>query len=199
MRIRTLRLPASSKRCSSPGKEGEPIDLFPIKGNLFLNAGCVYFCSSRMVFVGFSLQDDNFHRIADGVKKAFKGRGNSQKVPGTFSNDAVGPTNRAFGTNLTLISNPLSEELWKPNIEFQVRQWRRDGAEEKRSEEKRRQEKQKGKEEKKKTKAEEAEEGKKRQGTKKSRREQEKKKWKGIEEQNKKIINKTNDLHRSLF
>ncbi len=33
-----------------------------------------YFVSfSRMVFVGFSLQDDNFHRIADGVKKAFKG------------------------------------------------------------------------------------------------------------------------------
>ncbi len=28
--------------------------------------------TSHMLFVGFSLNDDNFHKVADGVKKAIK-------------------------------------------------------------------------------------------------------------------------------
>jgi hypothetical protein len=73
-----------------------------------------------MVFVGFSLQDENFHRIADGVKKAFKGTKEAlvsfSYLPACF----LEPTGRTFGTNLTLISNPLSEELWTSQIEFQA-------------------------------------------------------------------------------
>src|SRR5947209_5578996 len=55
--------------------------------------------TSHMLFIGFSLTDDNFYRIADGVRKAMKQR-------------------TSFGTNVTLFSNPFMEELWTPDVKF---------------------------------------------------------------------------------
>ncbi len=53
--------------------------------------------TKHMLFVGFSLEDDNFHRIVDAVRKAVR-------LPG---GDAG-----LFGTTLALGSSPLAEELW---------------------------------------------------------------------------------------
>ncbi len=55
----------------------------------------------HMLFVGFSLNDDNFHRIADEVRRAL--------------GSAVGP-DANFGTSLVLGRDPLLEELWMPDI-----------------------------------------------------------------------------------
>jgi hypothetical protein len=55
-----------------------------------------------MLFIGFSLQDDNSHRIADEVRRA------------------LGPATRnetTFGTALVLGHDQFLEELWQPDIE----------------------------------------------------------------------------------
>lgn len=54
----------------------------------------------HMLFVGFSLNDDNFHRIADEVRRALSA--------------AQGISN--FGTSLVLGRDSLLEELWLPDI-----------------------------------------------------------------------------------
>lgn len=62
----------------------------------------------HMLFVGFSLSDDNFHRIADEVRRALE--------PGI--KDAQDTRERrAFGTSLILGPDPFLEELWRPEIE----------------------------------------------------------------------------------
>src|SRR5690606_38972835 len=54
----------------------------------------------HMLFVGFSMSDDNFHRIAYDVRRA------------------IGSEARAdpFGTALLLTDDPLLEELWHDDI-----------------------------------------------------------------------------------
>jgi hypothetical protein len=60
----------------------------------------------HMLFVGFSLKDDNFHRIADAVRRAVRPFANPESM--------VAP----FGTTLTLVRNPLVEELWKKDLRW---------------------------------------------------------------------------------
>src|SRR5262249_24393238 len=57
----------------------------------------------HMLFVGFSLNDDNFHKVADAVRRARdpKQQGRSR-----------------FGTVLKLAREPYVEELWKDELSF---------------------------------------------------------------------------------
>ena len=54
----------------------------------------------HMLFVGFSLNDDNFHRIADAVRRVVR------------APDCDGEGALPFGTVLSLERSPLVEELW---------------------------------------------------------------------------------------
>jgi hypothetical protein len=62
--------------------------------------------TQHMLFVGFSLNDDNFHRIAEAVRRAVRS-------PRNNGNDA-----EPFGTAVVLERNPLVEELWKPDLNW---------------------------------------------------------------------------------
>lgn len=57
----------------------------------------------HMLFVGFSLTDGNFHRIADEVRRA-------------VSSDEAGHGGFNFGTALLLGDDRLLEELWQPDL-----------------------------------------------------------------------------------
>lgn len=57
----------------------------------------------HMLFVGFSLDDDHFHRIADAVRRAVR-----------VSHD--GAPDRPFGTALGLRRQPLVAELWAQDV-----------------------------------------------------------------------------------
>ena len=59
----------------------------------------------HMLFVGFSMDDDNFHRIADSVRQVVR--------PGGA---AAGAGGGAFGTMLRLGRNRLVEELWSGDL-----------------------------------------------------------------------------------
>ncbi len=52
----------------------------------------------HMLFVGFSLGDDNFHRIADEVRRAVR--------------------REPFGTSLSVARNPLLRELWARDLDW---------------------------------------------------------------------------------
>lgn len=54
----------------------------------------------QLLFVGFSLTDDNFHRIADAVRRALDPYSTNVKAA------------NKFGTALTLDRSPLRQELW---------------------------------------------------------------------------------------
>jgi hypothetical protein len=57
----------------------------------------------RMLFVGFSLSDDNFHRIADDVRRAVRGTASGSSEP--------------FGTSLLLGQDqPALTELWRGDL-----------------------------------------------------------------------------------
>jgi hypothetical protein len=57
----------------------------------------------HMLFVGFSLQDDNFHQIIRAVRRAMR------------HSDHQG---RPFGTALAIARNPLAEELWREEVRW---------------------------------------------------------------------------------
>ena len=59
----------------------------------------------RMVFLGFSLTDDNFHRIVDAVRRA-------------IDPDDTGIAECGMGTSITFSPNPVFEELWGKEILF---------------------------------------------------------------------------------
>ncbi|MRG95702.1 SIR2 family protein [Polyangium spumosum] len=61
----------------------------------------------HMLFIGFSLRDDNFHRIADAVRRA--------RVPAKA--EASSPVDR-FGTALSLFSSPLEQSLWGKDLDW---------------------------------------------------------------------------------
>lgn len=79
--------------------------------------------TKHMLFVGFSLEDDNFHRMADDVRRIAVQDPN-QDTP--------------FGTSLVLLNRPLFQEFWKgeinmvalsePNEEAEPIQHQRDAA-----------------------------------------------------------------------
>ncbi len=60
----------------------------------------------HMLFLGFSLEDDNFHQIIRAVRRA--------KSPAGTAPDRASP----FGTSLVVGPNPLAEELWKRDLHW---------------------------------------------------------------------------------
>lgn len=60
--------------------------------------------TKHMLFVGFSLRDDNLHRIVDEVRRALRPDGERQAEP--------------FGTALLLHHEPLLAELWSGDVSF---------------------------------------------------------------------------------
>jgi hypothetical protein len=59
----------------------------------------------HMLFHGFSLRDDNFHRIAHAVRTALGERSTEGRDP-------------RFGTTLVVDPNPLARELWQQDLEW---------------------------------------------------------------------------------
>ena len=70
--------------------------------------------TKHIFFVGFSLNDDNFHRIADAVRQAVTPDDEPGKSPGASPRAPVqrGP----FGTCVTLFHNELFETLWQGDM-----------------------------------------------------------------------------------
>lgn len=62
--------------------------------------------TQHVLFVGFSLNDDNFHRIADAVRRA--------SVDGTER----GGERKTFGTALVIEDEPLRRELWAGDLRW---------------------------------------------------------------------------------
>ena len=62
--------------------------------------------TKQMLFVGFSMADANFLRIADAVRRALR----AAQPPGSPA--------RAFGVALPLSRNALLEELWRHDLEW---------------------------------------------------------------------------------
>lgn len=60
----------------------------------------------HMLFIGFSLGDDNFHEIMDDVRKAIRGTDRRTSAP------------RPFGTALLLRQDALLAELWRHDLEL---------------------------------------------------------------------------------
>jgi hypothetical protein len=58
--------------------------------------------TKHMLFIGFSLRDENFHRIADAVRRARGARHTAQKL----------------GTVVRIESDPMLETLWKDDLAF---------------------------------------------------------------------------------
>ncbi len=57
--------------------------------------------TKRMLFIGFSLQDDNFYRLVDEVRRALAGAGGEP---------------RPLGTAVTLGSEPLLRRIWEDDL-----------------------------------------------------------------------------------
>lgn len=57
----------------------------------------------HMLFVGFSLKDDNFHQIIRAVRRAIR-HSSGERRP------------RPFGTSLVVAGNPLAEAIWKDDL-----------------------------------------------------------------------------------
>lgn len=62
--------------------------------------------TKKMIFVGFSMNDANFLRIADTVRRALR-------VPQASSRES-----QSFGVALALTRNPLLEELWRNDLDW---------------------------------------------------------------------------------
>lgn len=66
--------------------------------------------TKQMIFVGFSMNDTNFLRIADAVRRALR-----KSQPGAAAGAAA---NQAFGVALALSRNPLLEQLWRNELDW---------------------------------------------------------------------------------
>lgn len=67
----------------------------------------------HILFVGFSLQDETFHRIIDDVRKAVRGQAEADARPATHRREP-------FATALLAVADSLLPELWKGDIECLV-------------------------------------------------------------------------------
>jgi SIR2-like protein len=65
----------------------------------------------HMLFVGFSLEDDNFHQIMRSVRRAVR-------VNAPDPREREAPRPRPFGTSLIIEANPLVEELWRDDLDW---------------------------------------------------------------------------------
>ncbi len=75
--------------------------------------------TKHMLFVGFSLQDDNFHRLFDSVQRARRpaaASGRSSSL--SRSNRGLGPVTDKLGTVVCLEANTLQRELWGEHLDF---------------------------------------------------------------------------------
>ena len=74
--------------------------------------------TKHILFVGFSLNDDNFHRIADAVRQAIRPGSEDQAAPETGApvGDSGEHFREPFGTCVTLFHNELFETLWKGDM-----------------------------------------------------------------------------------
>ncbi len=61
----------------------------------------------HMLFVGYSLTDEDFHKLVDEVRSARRG-----------VNGGVGPDTEPFGTVLTLFDDPLFGDLWSDDLDI---------------------------------------------------------------------------------
>jgi hypothetical protein len=68
----------------------------------------------HMLFIGFSLRDDNFHRIADAVRRA--------RVPQRATTGEGAKANPSttdhFGTAIALFSAPIEQSLWGTDLDW---------------------------------------------------------------------------------
>lgn len=67
----------------------------------------------HMLFIGFSLRDDNFHRIADAVRRA--------RVPQLAASEGAAEQHSTmdhFGTSLALFSAPIEQSLWGTDLDW---------------------------------------------------------------------------------
>jgi hypothetical protein len=82
--------------------------------------------TKHMLFVGFSLTDDNFHRIADAVRRAIRTAPPTAAVTSVAAaaGDEAAAATRAtsdvelFGTALVLVRDRLVQELWKEDLRW---------------------------------------------------------------------------------
>lgn len=68
----------------------------------------------RMLFVGFSMNDDNFHRIIDDVRKARVRAALSSGVDTDIA--AIHAPHERFGASLGLRNDPVFEQLWGQDL-----------------------------------------------------------------------------------
>lgn len=61
----------------------------------------------HMLFIGFSLEDDNFHQIVRAVRRAIRVGGEEEQ-----------PAAHQFGTSLMISDSPLTEELWRGSLQW---------------------------------------------------------------------------------
>lgn len=71
--------------------------------------------TKKMLFVGFSMNDTNFLRIADAVRRALRVTGDAARG------------DRAFGVALSLTRNRLLEELWRSDLDWVAMEEATDG------------------------------------------------------------------------
>lgn len=79
----------------------------------------------HMVFIGFSLTDDNFHQIVDNVRKAIRGVDSPRKATPGKEQTPTDP--KPFGTALLLRKVALQEELWRHDLNVVAITDREDG------------------------------------------------------------------------
>ena len=72
--------------------------------------------TKHILFVGFSLNDDNFHRIADAVRQAIAPDGDP--ATSKAANKSSKGIREPFGTCVTLFHNELFETLWQGDMEW---------------------------------------------------------------------------------
>lgn len=70
-----------------------------------------------MLFIGFSMNDDNFHRIIDDVRKArVHAPLSEQAIPHEGETSITNPSSRRFGASLGLRNDPVFERLWGQDL-----------------------------------------------------------------------------------
>jgi len=70
----------------------------------------------HMLFIGFSLRDENFHRIVDGVRRSVLFGEDSQSTSNQGASETQGTTERPFGTSIHLFDMPFMKEIWRGDV-----------------------------------------------------------------------------------
>lgn len=70
----------------------------------------------HMLFIGFSLRDENFHRIVDGVRRSVLFGEDSQSTSNQGTSETQGTTEQPFGTSIHLFDMPFMREIWRGDV-----------------------------------------------------------------------------------